>query len=536
MAMLQTIISTPIIPQAKPRGGRKLSSEGTVPAEKQAHPANSGQKQSLPSKDGNIGKQPAKSHETPQSGDVVPDTSGKKHAKKVNSSHKTALQANHRPADQLICPTTIETDSPFAKMVRKLAEQGNSDIKPKDVPTETNSAKPHVDNIAHINKVMHIDGVLHGAELKLSPAQPLQKQAVITAKHVTKPVSQQQSTNVNVKATAGKKIQTNTQEVVPEQQNQPKVNIAKPKGQGQGEIAEKIAPKDTITDKQAQPKASGEVAKAAANTETAPPREIVPETHNAQPQKTEKQTPVVTGDKDISSQLQSATQATNRVQQADEQVTDVPARPVIENAAVIVEASEGKTSGETSAVLEVSGVNSIQSSASADSSQAPVETARPEQLSTADQVIETVRLSGNIRTGQRVVIRLDPPELGQVRLVLRTEGRGVRGILEVENPRALAQLRSATPPMIQRLAESGVQMNRLDVVLNNSTSQNASDAGDSQMQNNAFAQGQSQGQDGSSSGQPGRNDSQENTQEFEQNYGRDEEASYVSDDAINVWI
>jgi flagellar hook-length control protein FliK len=67
--------------------------------------------------------------------------------------------------------------------------------------------------------------------------------------------------------------------------------------------------------------------------------------------------------------------------------------------------------------------------------------------------------------GGSVTIRLEPPELGRVRLQVRQEAGGIRGLLEVESPRALAQLQSEAPAMAARLADGGVHLRRMDVVL-----------------------------------------------------------------------
>ena len=82
----------------------------------------------------------------------------------------------------------------------------------------------------------------------------------------------------------------------------------------------------------------------------------------------------------------------------------------------------------------------------------------------ADQIAEQVR-QGSPQVGQRVVVRLDPPELGRVRLTLRGGRGGIRGVIEVDNIRALTQIQNATPPMLERLAEGGIPLRRLEVVL-----------------------------------------------------------------------
>jgi len=81
-----------------------------------------------------------------------------------------------------------------------------------------------------------------------------------------------------------------------------------------------------------------------------------------------------------------------------------------------------------------------------------------------DQIAESIQANAG-RTGQRIVVRLHPPELGKVRLTLHQEGDEIRGILEVNDSRTLEEIQREAPALIQRLADSGVQLRRLDVNL-----------------------------------------------------------------------
>jgi flagellar hook-length control protein FliK len=80
----------------------------------------------------------------------------------------------------------------------------------------------------------------------------------------------------------------------------------------------------------------------------------------------------------------------------------------------------------------------------------------------ADQIIENVRQA--IAHGQReVTINLNPPELGRVRLRMYSEGNEIHGRLEVDNPRALTEIRHQAELLIQRLAEDGIAIRRFEV-------------------------------------------------------------------------
>ncbi len=102
------------------------------------------------------------------------------------------------------------------------------------------------------------------------------------------------------------------------------------------------------------------------------------------------------------------------------------------------------------------------------------------QTPAADQIVETVRLRG-VRTGEQIIVRLDPPQLGRVRLTLHADGQELRGLLEVDNPRTLTELQREAPALADRLAEGGVELRRLDVQL--------SDQGRSDSTNSAPQQG-----------------------------------------------
>lgn len=111
--------------------------------------------------------------------------------------------------------------------------------------------------------------------------------------------------------------------------------------------------------------------------------------------------------------------------------------------------------------------------------QQPVDAAKSASAPAA-QVGATGGLSGQITgsylasgapVGQQVVIRLTPPELGEVRMIMQTQGSGeVQCRLEVSNPHTLDQIQREAPDLIHRLADSGVQIKGLDLTLRESGS------------------------------------------------------------------
>ena len=149
--------------------------------------------------------------------------------------------------------------------------------------------------------------------------------------------------------------------------------------------------------------------------------------------------------------------------------------------------------------------------------------------SSADQIIESVRLNG-ARAGQQIVVRLDPPEMGRVRLVLRMEGQEVRGVLEVENPRTVAERQREASSLVQRLGESGVEMRRLDVQLSGQPRSNSGDSALHQYSNDGQGaprrEGAGQGERGPGASSASIVDEAEPERLAEQ----------VADESINVWM
>ncbi len=144
------------------------------------------------------------------------------------------------------------------------------------------------------------------------------------------------------------------------------------------------------------------------------------------------------------------------------------------------------------------------------------------------------------KAGDRVVIRLNPPELGQVKITFTADGKELRAVVEVDNARALAELQRETPSLVSRLASDGIQLKRMDFVLNETSSQTDAGSGESQgWQLNSGANWQRQGQ-GGRTGAEAEQFTSEDSQEMDdlsQAYDSDGElASSVSDQSINVWI
>jgi flagellar hook-length control protein FliK len=138
------------------------------------------------------------------------------------------------------------------------------------------------------------------------------------------------------------------------------------------------------------------------------------------------------------------------------------------------------------------------------------------------------------RKGQEIVIRLDPPELGRVSVKLRIQGGEVRGVLEVDNPRTLSQLQREAPNLLNRLADAGVEMKRMELSLSDDGSSR-----ESTRDSAWFAQ--QYGENGSGFGSWG-SQAQRGRADDALSAGADIEGELsqatttIGDDSINVWI
>ena len=149
------------------------------------------------------------------------------------------------------------------------------------------------------------------------------------------------------------------------------------------------------------------------------------------------------------------------------------------------------------------------------------------------QIADAFR-SSSARNGQEIVLRLDPPHLGTVRVTLRVEGGEVHGSLDVDNPRTLSQLQREAPGLMARLAEAGVEMKRMDLSLNQDGSR-----GDSMRDSAWFAQ--QHGENGSGYGafggtNQGRLDDEALSGELDGEGELIPALATVGDDSINVWM
>jgi flagellar hook-length control protein FliK len=75
-------------------------------------------------------------------------------------------------------------------------------------------------------------------------------------------------------------------------------------------------------------------------------------------------------------------------------------------------------------------------------------------------------INSSLRQGdQQITIRLNPPELGKVSIKFQEQGDQITGLLEVDKIQTRYEIQQALPQIVRNLADSGIQIKRLEVVL-----------------------------------------------------------------------
>lgn len=105
------------------------------------------------------------------------------------------------------------------------------------------------------------------------------------------------------------------------------------------------------------------------------------------------------------------------------------------------------------------------------------------------QVLESVRSSLSQQTGDKeITIHLNPPELGKVSVRFQEQGAEITGTLEVSKPQTRAEIEHALPEIIRSLADSGIAIRRLEVVLSQNEQSGSQTSRDPLLQDGFFQQ------------------------------------------------
>lgn len=93
-----------------------------------------------------------------------------------------------------------------------------------------------------------------------------------------------------------------------------------------------------------------------------------------------------------------------------------------------------------------------------------------DSASITDQILESIHSS--LRQGdQQISIRLNPPELGKVLIEFKQQEHEITGLLEVSKIQTKYEVEQALPQIIQNLADCGIQIKRLEVMLSDGEQQ-----------------------------------------------------------------
>ena len=147
-----------------------------------------------------------------------------------------------------------------------------------------------------------------------------------------------------------------------------------------------------------------------------------------------------------------------------------------------------------------------------------------EDVSLVDQLADGL-VAGKV--GQKIIVRLDPPELGAVRASFEARGDSVRCVLRVENPQILEQVQREASALVERLIDSGVNLRQVSVEMGSSS------AGQQAPQGwNAPGEGSGgqQGQQGEQRGYSWNQEPTSNEAEAHQHHAG------VGEGLLNVWI
>lgn len=99
----------------------------------------------------------------------------------------------------------------------------------------------------------------------------------------------------------------------------------------------------------------------------------------------------------------------------------------------------------------------------------------PKQALTSDvsadvgkQVLESIHNSMSRQSGdQQITVRLNPPDLGKVFIKFQEQDNQITGLMEVSKTQTRFEIEQALPQIVRNLADSGIQIKRFEVVLNN---------------------------------------------------------------------
>jgi hypothetical protein len=107
--------------------------------------------------------------------------------------------------------------------------------------------------------------------------------------------------------------------------------------------------------------------------------------------------------------------------------------------------------------------------------------------SISEQILESIQSSSSQKSEtQQITIRLHPPELGKVFIKFEEQESQLTGLVEVSKAQTRYEVEQALPQIIQNLADCGIQIKRLEVMLTDQNEQYS--YGDESLQDGFFQQ------------------------------------------------
>jgi flagellar hook-length control protein FliK len=117
------------------------------------------------------------------------------------------------------------------------------------------------------------------------------------------------------------------------------------------------------------------------------------------------------------------------------------------------------------------------------------------------QILESIHSSVSKQGAERqITIRLNPPELGKVSITFRQQNAELTGLMEVSKAQTRFEIEQTLPQIIRNLADSGIHIKRLEVMLSNEEQPGQGTLGNQSMQSGGAHQHNS-----ANPGTPGNN-------------------------------
>jgi flagellar hook-length control protein FliK len=153
------------------------------------------------------------------------------------------------------------------------------------------------------------------------------------------------------------------------------------------------------------------------------------------------------------------------------------------------------------------------------------------------QILESIQSSVSQQGAERqITVRLNPPELGKVSITFRQQDGELTGLMEVSKAQTRFEIEQTLPQIIRNLADSGIHIKRLEVMLSNQEQPGQGTLGNQSMQSGGAHQHNS-----ANPGTQGNNhDANESNEWLASNNGYENlyelQEALITDSSINMLI